>query len=108
MSSNYNSQDFKTWSFGVADSAIDYQDLTSIEDYFERREERIKTYQSSHTQYSSPLQRDQHTILGLIEPPPEGLKMFFCYAHEDETLLDQLKRHLKPLQRQGCGYFAFS
>jgi hypothetical protein len=29
------------------------------------------------------------------------VKIFFCYAHEDEFLLKQLKRHLKPLQRQG-------
>ena len=29
------------------------------------------------------------------------VKIFFCYAHEDEALLDQLKRYLKPLQRQG-------
>ncbi len=29
------------------------------------------------------------------------VKIFFCYAHEDEALLNQLKSHLKPLQRQG-------
>lgn len=29
------------------------------------------------------------------------VKIFFCYAHEDETLLNKLKTHLKPLQRQG-------
>jgi TIR domain len=29
------------------------------------------------------------------------IKIFFCYAHEDERLLNQLKIHLKPLQRQG-------
>jgi tetratricopeptide (TPR) repeat protein len=29
------------------------------------------------------------------------VKIFFCYAHEDEALLNQLKRHLIPLQRQG-------
>lgn len=27
-------------------------------------------------------------------------KVFFCYAREDEMLLNQLKRHLRPLQRQ--------
>jgi len=95
-----SSHDGKIWDFGVADSILDYQDLASIDDYFERRDERIKAYESSRTQYSPP-QRDQHTILGLIEPLPEGLKIFFCYARKDETLLDQLKRHLKPLQRQG-------
>src|SRR5947209_3702140 len=30
-----------------------------------------------------------------------AVKIFFCYAHEDENLLNKLKTHLKPLQRQG-------
>jgi TIR domain-containing protein len=29
------------------------------------------------------------------------VKIFFCYAREDETLLNKLKSHLRPLQRQG-------
>src|SRR5579884_2809755 len=29
------------------------------------------------------------------------VKIFFCYAHEDEALLNKLKIYLKPLQRQG-------
>src|SRR6516164_5345067 len=29
-----------------------------------------------------------------------SVKIFFCYAHEDEALLNKLKAHLKPLQRQ--------
>ena len=29
------------------------------------------------------------------------VKIFFCYAHEDEELLNKLKSHLIPLQRQG-------
>lgn len=29
-----------------------------------------------------------------------SVKIFFCYAHEDELLLNQLKRQLRPLQRQ--------
>ncbi len=29
------------------------------------------------------------------------VKIFFCYAHEDEALLNKLKAHLRPLQRQG-------
>lgn len=29
------------------------------------------------------------------------VKIFFCYAREDELLLNQLKKHLRPLQRQG-------
>lgn len=30
-----------------------------------------------------------------------AVKIFFCYAHEDEALLNKLKSHLRPLQRQG-------
>src|SRR5437870_3543865 len=29
------------------------------------------------------------------------VKIFFCYAHEDEQLLNKLKSQLIPLQRQG-------
>ena len=29
------------------------------------------------------------------------VKIFFCYAHEDEALLNKLKTQLSPLQRQG-------
>src|SRR5260370_2896714 len=29
------------------------------------------------------------------------VKIYCCYAHEDETLLNKLKTHLKPIQRQG-------
>jgi TIR domain len=29
------------------------------------------------------------------------VKIFCCYAHEDEALLNRLKSHLKPLERQG-------
>src|SRR5581483_964056 len=84
-----SSPDDKTWDFGIEDSVLEYQDLASIDDYFARREKIARAYQSSRAQ-GFPPERDQHTILGLIEPPPEGLKICFCYAHEDETLLDQL------------------
>ena len=30
-----------------------------------------------------------------------AVKIFFCYAHEDEDLLKKLKMHLKPMQRAG-------
>ncbi len=30
-----------------------------------------------------------------------SVKIFFCYAHEDESLLLKLKIHLSPLQREG-------
>src|SRR5438128_1203057 len=29
------------------------------------------------------------------------VKIFFCYAHEDEMLLNKLKTHLSPLRRMG-------
>src|ERR1700730_471477 len=29
------------------------------------------------------------------------IKIFFCYAHEDEALLNRLKAHLRSLQREG-------
>jgi hypothetical protein len=29
------------------------------------------------------------------------VKIFFCYAHEDEQLLNELKNHLIPLKRTG-------
>jgi len=28
------------------------------------------------------------------------VKIFFCYAHKDESLLNELKLHLTPLKRQ--------
>src|SRR6202022_2040718 len=30
-----------------------------------------------------------------------SVKVFFCYARKDEILLNELKTHLRPLQRQG-------
>ncbi|MBA2681972.1 MAG: hypothetical protein H0U76_26690 [Ktedonobacteraceae bacterium] len=33
-----------------------------------------------------------------------AIKIFCCYAREDEPLLQQLKKHLMPLQRQGFIY----
>ncbi len=30
-----------------------------------------------------------------------AVTIFFCYAHEDEALLNKLKAHLRPLQREG-------
>jgi hypothetical protein len=34
-------------------------------------------------------------------PQPSPIEIVFCYAHEDEDLLNQLKAHLKPLRRKG-------
>src|SRR5690349_3048532 len=30
-----------------------------------------------------------------------AVKIFCCYAHEDEALLTKLKAHLRPLEREG-------
>ena len=35
------------------------------------------------------------------------VKIFFCYAREDELLLNKLKAYLKPLKRQGLIDFWF-
>lgn len=34
-------------------------------------------------------------------PRPSPMEIVFCYAHEDEDLLNQLKAHLTPLRRKG-------
>ena len=47
------SPDGKTWQFTLADSIIDYHDLTSIEDYFSRREEKIKSYQANQQAHNA-------------------------------------------------------
>jgi hypothetical protein len=49
LGSNSNSLDYKKWDFEVSDSAIDFQDLKSIGDYFERRDEITKSYQASRS-----------------------------------------------------------
>jgi len=94
-----------TWDFRIADDVVEYQDLESIDGFLRRREELLKAhhpgYSQSSTLQSILPQTDLHTIVGLIEPPAERVNIFFCYAHEDATLLDQLKQHLKPLQQQG-------
>ncbi len=35
-----------------------------------------------------------------MEQQSSTIEVFCCYAHEDEHLLDELKRHLSPLRRQ--------
>ena len=56
IGSNSISLDYKTWSFEVSDSAIDYQDLKSIDDYFARRDEIKKSYLASRSsQYTDSI-----------------------------------------------------
>lgn len=100
-----SSLDEKTWDFRISDDVVEYQDVESIDDFLQRREEILQAHRLGYGQ-SPTLQNilphtDLHTIVGLIEPPAERVKIFFCYAHEDAALLDQLKQHLKPLQQQG-------
>jgi hypothetical protein len=37
----------------------------------------------------------------MAEETKKALKIFYCYAYEDKALLDELDKHLKPLQRRG-------
>lgn len=36
-----------------------------------------------------------------MQPPSEPVNLFYCYAHEDAELCNQLDKHLSLLQRQG-------
>lgn len=51
--SSGNSADYKTWNFEVSDSAIDFQDLESVDDYFARRDEIRKLHQTSQLAHSA-------------------------------------------------------
>ncbi len=35
-----------------------------------------------------------------MEQQSSTIEVFCCYAHEDERLLDELKKHISPLQRR--------
>jgi tetratricopeptide (TPR) repeat protein len=37
----------------------------------------------------------------MAEETKKALDVFYCYAYEDKELLDELDKHLKPLQRRG-------
>ena len=39
--------------------------------------------------------------MSLSTEPTRALEIFFCYAREDETLRDELEKHLRILQREG-------
>ena len=34
-------------------------------------------------------------------PPPASIEVFYSYAHEDEELVKELRKHLSILKRQG-------
>ena len=37
----------------------------------------------------------------MVAEPPTAIKIFYCYAHEDRALRDELEKHLSPLKRMG-------
>ena len=37
----------------------------------------------------------------MISEMPSVIKIFYCYAREDEELRNELEKHLKPLKRSG-------
>jgi len=93
IGSNSTSLDYKTWSFEVLDSAIDYQDLKSIDDYFARRDEIKKSYQVSRSpQYTdsifslfSQLIDTPATIEKIAQADPSDIKAIGVSALELST-----------------------
>ncbi len=86
-SNSNNSLDFKTWSFEVSDSVIDYRDLKSIDDYYERRDERIKSYQASRSSQNADSIISQYydtsaTIEKIAEADPSDIKAIGVLALE--------------------------
>ncbi len=69
--SNSTSLDYRTWHFEVLDSAVDYQDLRSIEDYFARREEIINSIHASQSAYSA---MDAIAMNTYIVPPTAAVQ----------------------------------
>lgn len=67
--SNSNSLDYKTWSIGLLDSAIDYQDLNSIDDYFKRRDEITKAFEANSSSRTMVSMMNQYTV-----PPAYEMK----------------------------------
>ena len=61
IGSSSNSLDFKTWWIGISDSAIDYQDLETIDDYFKRRDEITKAHQASSSSQTTLSMMSQYT-----------------------------------------------
>jgi len=57
----------------------------------------------SATQYDNKEVNQYHISENIeeVKYTPDRLKIFFCYAREDEWLLKKLKAHLQPLQRHG-------
>src|SRR5260221_769541 len=87
IGSNSNSLDYKTWSFEVSDSAIDYQDLKSIDDYFARRDVIRKSYQASRSAQNADSLLSQYidtsaTIEKIAQADPSDIKAIAVSALE--------------------------
>ncbi|HEU5381473.1 MAG TPA: toll/interleukin-1 receptor domain-containing protein [Ktedonobacteraceae bacterium] len=50
--------------------------------------------------FNSAQNSAQQNFSESVKPSQNKLKIFFCYAHEDEILLKKLKSHLRPLERE--------
>lgn len=56
---------------------------------------------SSQTVTPTTLEANKPNLLSSVSNEQQVIKIFCCYAHQDEQLLNKLKAHLKPQQRQG-------
>lgn len=61
MGSNGNSLDYTTWYFEVSDSAIEYESLKTIDDYFKRRDEITKAYEVNRSSRTMVSMMSQYT-----------------------------------------------
>src|SRR5260221_1060016 len=69
IGSSSNALDYTQWSFGVADSAIEYEGLKTIDDYFKRRDELTKAHQTSNSLQTTLSMMSQYTA-----PPSFAMK----------------------------------
>jgi hypothetical protein len=99
------------WVLPLSRSIREFDGVTSIEQYFEKLDQIKKRLTTPEPRL--PLQEadtdtsrngDQYNISrtsGEVTPLPVKIKIFFCYAHEDEPLLNRLKIQLISMQRRG-------
>ena len=88
-----------------------FDKVNSIEQYLEKLDQRNKAFSATRPSIFRDHSgfEERRPIAGLPQDSLESTRMpreikveiFFCYAHEDEALLNKLKTHLRPLQRQG-------
>jgi len=56
---------------------------------------------SSRTATPTTLEPDKSNLLSSVSSEQQSVKIFCCYAHEDQLLLNKLRTYLLPLQRGG-------